>query len=67
MLMHNSGRPTDGSVKASGIKKGNVLVGTEEDFTDAVRARAARSSSPTSPTRGAASPRSARRSRSRTG
>jgi hypothetical protein len=33
MLMHNSGRPTDGSVRASGIKKGNVLVGTEEDFT----------------------------------
>ena len=34
MLMHNSGRPTDGSVRASGIKKGNVLVGTEEDFTE---------------------------------
>ena len=33
MLMHNSGRPTDGSVRASGIKRGNVLVGTEEDFT----------------------------------
>jgi len=33
MLMHNSGRPTDGAVKASGIKKGSVLVGTEEDFT----------------------------------
>jgi hypothetical protein len=33
MLMHNSGRPTDGSVRASGVKKGNVLVGTEEDFT----------------------------------
>lgn len=33
MLMHNSGRPTDGSVRASGIKKGNVLVGTEEEFT----------------------------------
>jgi hypothetical protein len=33
MLMHNSGRPTDGSVKASGVKTGNVLVGTEEDFT----------------------------------
>ena len=33
MLMHNSGRPTDGAVRASGIKKGNVLVGTEEDFT----------------------------------
>jgi len=34
MLMHNSGRPTDGSVRADGVKKGNVLVGTEEDFTD---------------------------------
>ena len=33
MLMHNSGRPTDGSVKASGIKRGNVMVGTEEEFT----------------------------------
>jgi hypothetical protein len=33
MFMHNSGRPTDGSVRAEGVKKGNVLVGTEEDFT----------------------------------
>jgi hypothetical protein len=33
MFMHNSGRPTDGSVKASGVKNGNVLAGTEEDFT----------------------------------
>ena len=33
MLMHNSGRPTDGSVRASGVRRGNVLVGTEEDFT----------------------------------
>ncbi len=33
MFMHNSGRPTDGSVKADGVRKGNVLVGTEEDFT----------------------------------
>ena len=33
MLMHNSGRPTDGAVRASGIKRGNVLVGTEEEFT----------------------------------
>jgi hypothetical protein len=33
MLMHNSGRPTDGSVRADGVKSGNVLVGTEEDFT----------------------------------
>jgi hypothetical protein len=33
MFMHNSGRPTDGSVRASGVKNGNVLAGTEEDFT----------------------------------
>ena len=33
MFMHNSGRPTDGSVRASGVRHGNVLVGTEEDFT----------------------------------
>ena len=33
MLMHNSGRPTDGSVRASGVRRGNVLVGTEEEFT----------------------------------
>jgi hypothetical protein len=33
MFMHNSGRPTDGSVRAEGVNKGNVLVGTEEDFT----------------------------------
>ena len=34
MFMHNSGRPTDGSVRADGVKKGNVLVGTEEEFQD---------------------------------
>ncbi|HTE59651.1 MAG TPA: hypothetical protein VK631_04825 [Solirubrobacteraceae bacterium] len=32
MLMHNSGRPPDGAVRASGVKKDNVLVGTEEEF-----------------------------------
>jgi hypothetical protein len=31
-FMHNSGRPTDGSVRASGVKTGNILIGTEEDF-----------------------------------
>jgi hypothetical protein len=31
-FMHNSGRPTDGSVRASGVKPGNILIGTEEDF-----------------------------------
>jgi hypothetical protein len=34
MFMHNSWRPTDGSVRASGIKKGNVMIGTEEDFAE---------------------------------
>jgi hypothetical protein len=34
MFMHNSGRPTDGAVRASGVKKGNILVGTEEEFQD---------------------------------
>jgi hypothetical protein len=33
MLMHNSGRPTDGAVRADGVKNGNILLGTEEDFT----------------------------------
>jgi hypothetical protein len=33
MLMHNSGRPVDGSVRASGVKQGNILIGTEEEFT----------------------------------
>jgi hypothetical protein len=33
MFMHNSERPTDGAVEASGVASGNVLVGTEEDFT----------------------------------
>lgn len=33
MFMHNSGRPTDGSVRAAGVRRGNVLVGTEEEFT----------------------------------
>jgi hypothetical protein len=32
-FMHNSGRPTDGSVRASGVRTGNILIGTEEDFT----------------------------------
>ena len=34
MFMHNSGRPTDGAVRAEGVRKGNVLLGTEEDFQD---------------------------------
>jgi hypothetical protein len=37
-FMHNSGRPTDGAVRASGVKSGNVLIGTEEDFQDCAEA-----------------------------
>ena len=32
MFMHNSWRPTDGSVKATGVARGNILIGTEEEF-----------------------------------
>jgi hypothetical protein len=32
-FMHNSLRPVDGSTRASGVRNGNVLIGTEEDFT----------------------------------
>ena len=38
IFMHNSGRPTDGSVRADGVRKGNVLIGTEEDFQDCAEA-----------------------------
>jgi hypothetical protein len=34
MFMHNSGRPTGTAVRAEGVRRGNVLVGTEEDFTE---------------------------------
>jgi hypothetical protein len=37
-FMHNSGRPTDGAVRASGVKNGNVLIGTEEDFQSCAEA-----------------------------
>ena len=57
MLMHNAGRPTDGAVKASGVKTGDVLVGTEEVFTTTNgRGETAGSCCPTSPTRSEASP-----------
>ena len=32
MFMHNSWRPTDGSVQADGVARGNILIGTEEEF-----------------------------------
>ena len=32
-FMHNSLRPVDGSTQADGVRRGNVLIGTEEDFT----------------------------------
>jgi hypothetical protein len=33
-FMHNSTRPVDGSSTASGVPQDNVLIGTEEDFTE---------------------------------
>ena len=33
-FMHNSLRPLDGSTKAEGVEDGNILIGTEEDFTE---------------------------------
>jgi hypothetical protein len=33
-FMHNSVRPVDGATRASGVRRGNVLIGTEEDFTE---------------------------------
>ena len=33
-FMHNSVRPVDGSSRASGVRRGGVLIGTEEDFTE---------------------------------
>jgi hypothetical protein len=32
-FIHNANRPTDGRVRAKGVRKGNVAVMTEEDFT----------------------------------
>jgi hypothetical protein len=32
-FMHNSLRPLDGSTRADGVRRGNVLIGTEEDFS----------------------------------
>jgi len=34
MFMHNSWRPTGRSVKAEGVERGNILIGTEEEFND---------------------------------
>jgi len=34
MFMHNSWRPTNDSVQAEGVEKGNILIGTEEEFID---------------------------------
>lgn len=34
MFMHNSLRPTDGKVHARGVKDGDILVGTEEEFNN---------------------------------
>ena len=32
-FIHNANRPTDGKVRAAGVRKGNVALMTEEDFT----------------------------------
>ena len=32
-FIHNANRPTDGNVRARGVRKGNVALMTEEDFT----------------------------------
>ena len=61
MLMHNSGRPTDGSVQGVRHQEGQRPRRHRGGLHDGRARRAARSSSPTSPTRGAASPRSTRR------
>jgi hypothetical protein len=65
-FMHNSLRPVDGSSRASGVRRGRVLIGTEEDFTspcdksgrvvlsditDSVGGEAAANSTPESPYR----------------
>ena len=34
MFMHNSWRPTNRYVKAEGVERGNILIGTEEEFND---------------------------------
>jgi hypothetical protein len=33
-FIHNANRPTDGAVRAAGVRKGNVALMTEEDFTE---------------------------------
>jgi hypothetical protein len=33
-FIHNASRPTDGRVRARGVRKGNVALMTEEDFTE---------------------------------
>jgi hypothetical protein len=33
-FIHNANRPTDGKIRASGVRKGNVALMTEEDFTE---------------------------------
>ena len=34
MFMHNSWRPTNRYVQADGVERGNILIGTEEEFND---------------------------------
>ena len=66
-FMHNSGRPTDRWVRAEGVKKGNVLIGTEEDFTTPCERERSHRRAPISRTPGAASRRSSPLAPTRTG
>jgi hypothetical protein len=34
MFMHNSWRPTNRHVRAEGVERGNILIGTEEEFNE---------------------------------
>ena len=59
--------PTDGKIRAAGVRKGNVALMTEEDFTGPAVTRAAGSSPRTSRARSAARARRTRRPTSRSG
>ena len=66
-FIHNANRPTDGRVRAKGVRKGNIALMTEEDFTGPTATRAAGSSPRTSRARSAVRGRRTRRPRSRSG
>ena len=66
-FIHNANRPTDGKIRAAGVRNGNVALMTEEDFTAPHATRPAGSSPRTSRARSAARARRTRRPRSRSG